>query len=76
MTRDLPVELWLEILSYIPASHVRKLLGVNRFFTEMVLDEIYHSFTLKNGFRRVVSDIQRITSVFLLCIVPAFFSPH
>ncbi|KAF7760766.1 hypothetical protein Agabi119p4_10175 [Agaricus bisporus var. burnettii] len=61
MTRDLPVELWLEILSYIPASHVRKLLGVNRFFTEMVLDEIYHSFTLKNGFRRVVSDIQRIT---------------
>ncbi|XP_006456529.1 hypothetical protein AGABI2DRAFT_122427 [Agaricus bisporus var. bisporus H97] len=61
MARDLPAELWLEILSYLSARHVRKLLGINRFLTELALDEIYYSFTLSNGFRRVVSDIQRIT---------------
>jgi hypothetical protein len=63
MIRDLPAELWLEILSYLPPGHVRKLLGINRFLTEMALDEIYYSFALHNGFRRIVSDILRTTSV-------------
>lgn len=76
MVRDLPTELWVEILSYLPQGHVRKLLGINRFLTEVALDEIYYSFTLNNGFRRIVSDIQRTTSVVVFLYPAHVFSPY
>jgi len=37
----LPLELWLEILSYLPQNSRRKIVGINRFFFELVLDELY-----------------------------------
>lgn len=37
----LPIELWLEILSYLPRKSRRKAIGINRFFFELILDELY-----------------------------------
>ncbi|TFK70984.1 hypothetical protein BDN72DRAFT_895964 [Pluteus cervinus] len=47
---DLPIELWLDILSYLPPGSTRKLLGVNRTFFELAMNEIYQriSFTEDN----------------------------
>lgn len=46
MEDKLPFELWLEILSYIPRRHHRRLIGVNRVLFEHALDEIYKEIEL------------------------------
>ncbi|KAH6904874.1 hypothetical protein BKA70DRAFT_1294039 [Coprinopsis sp. MPI-PUGE-AT-0042] len=40
-TSDLPTELWLLILSYLPSSTFLKLIGVNRTFFELALNYKY-----------------------------------
>ncbi|KIM44164.1 hypothetical protein M413DRAFT_443202 [Hebeloma cylindrosporum] len=40
-THDLPLELWLEILSYLPRSTLHRMIGVNRILFELALDEKY-----------------------------------
>lgn len=40
-TSDLPVELWLEVLSYLPRSALRKMIGVNRILFELALNDLY-----------------------------------
>ena len=40
-TSDLPVELWLEILTYLPRSTPHKLIGVNRTLFELALNDLY-----------------------------------
>ncbi|KAF8152232.1 hypothetical protein B0H34DRAFT_800709 [Crassisporium funariophilum] len=40
-TSDLPLELWLEILSYLPRSTLHKMIGINRILFEIALDDIY-----------------------------------
>ncbi|KAH9475280.1 hypothetical protein JR316_0012391 [Psilocybe cubensis] len=44
----LPFELWLEILSYIPRKHHRKLIGINRALYEYALDVIYQKIELSH----------------------------
>ncbi|KAF9467599.1 hypothetical protein BDZ94DRAFT_1248505 [Collybia nuda] len=41
MIPDLPVELWLYILSLLPRAQLPKLLGVNRVCSARAMDEIY-----------------------------------
>lgn len=41
MTPDLPVELWLYILSLLPDGHRHKLVGINRTLFTLAMDEIY-----------------------------------
>ncbi|KAH6918570.1 hypothetical protein BKA70DRAFT_1457399 [Coprinopsis sp. MPI-PUGE-AT-0042] len=43
---DLPAELWLEILSYLPSSSFVKLIGVNRIFFELAFDYKYKEVRL------------------------------
>lgn len=38
---DLPIELWIEVLSYLPPGSVRKVIGLNRYLFERGMDEIY-----------------------------------
>ncbi|KAF8966761.1 hypothetical protein BDZ97DRAFT_1806324 [Flammula alnicola] len=38
---DLPVELWLEILSYLPRTALHKMIGVNRILFELALNDLY-----------------------------------
>ena len=45
-TSDLPVELWLEILTYLPRSTLHKLIGVNRTLFELALNDLYEEVRL------------------------------
>ena len=45
-TPDLPVELWLEILTYLPRSTLHKLVGVNRTLFELALNDLYEEVRL------------------------------
>lgn len=39
---DFPAEIWLLIVSFLPSErHIRKLLGLNRFLFETVMNDIY-----------------------------------
>ena len=40
-TPDLPLELWLEILTYLPRSTLARMIGVNRILFELALGEKY-----------------------------------
>jgi hypothetical protein len=42
----LPIELWLEILSYLPRKSRRKAIGINRFFFELISDELYEELRI------------------------------
>jgi len=42
----LPIELWLEIFSYLPRKSRRKAIGINRFLFELVLDELYEELRI------------------------------
>jgi hypothetical protein len=43
---DLPVELWLLITEYLEPKEKRKLIGVNRLFFELAMDELYGHLSL------------------------------
>ncbi|KIM44131.1 hypothetical protein M413DRAFT_25597 [Hebeloma cylindrosporum] len=57
-TLDLPVELWLEILSYLPKSALHKLIGINRLLFELALDDIYEEV-------RFITDDKQTEKIFL-----------
>ena len=40
-TPNLPVELWPEILSYLPRSALHNMIGINRLLFELALDDLY-----------------------------------
>ncbi|KAF9467636.1 hypothetical protein BDZ94DRAFT_1248606 [Collybia nuda] len=44
--RDLPLEVWLQIISLNPLRETRKLLGVSRVLFEYVMDDIYREVML------------------------------
>ncbi|KAJ8502343.1 hypothetical protein ONZ45_g11854 [Pleurotus djamor] len=62
---NIPNEIWLRIVSYLPPSAVRnEYIGVNRFFFDYVMDRRYHTVRLKmsegvlekpEGLRRLVN---------------------
>lgn len=43
---DLPPELWMDILSYLPRGFVRKMIGINRFLFELGMRELYEEVRL------------------------------
>jgi len=43
---DLPVELWLHILSNVPRSPLHNLLGVNRLLFELAMNDLYEEVRL------------------------------
>ncbi|KIM44158.1 hypothetical protein M413DRAFT_68076 [Hebeloma cylindrosporum] len=38
---DLPLELWIEILSYLPRTALHRMIGVNRLLFELALNDLY-----------------------------------
>ena len=40
-TPDLPLELWLQILTYLPRNALHSMIGVNRKLLGLALDERY-----------------------------------
>ena len=57
-TLDLPVELWMEILPYLPRTTLHNLIGVNRFLVELALDDIYEEV-------RFIEDDKQMEKIFL-----------
>jgi len=43
---DLPLEIWMEILSYLPRGFVWKMIGINRLLFELGMNEIYQEVYL------------------------------
>lgn len=43
---DLPLELWMEVLAYLPRGFVWKLIGINRYLFEMGMNELYEEVRL------------------------------
>jgi hypothetical protein len=45
-THDLPPELWVEIVSYLPKGSVWKMIGINRLLFELGMTELYEEVRL------------------------------
>jgi hypothetical protein len=60
MVPDLPVELWLYILSMVPGHHLRKLIGINRTLFTMAIDEIYQEIRFINDDKRMLDVFQQL----------------
>ncbi|KAF9039300.1 hypothetical protein BJ165DRAFT_1531381 [Panaeolus papilionaceus] len=54
---DLPLELWTEIVSYLPRGTLHKLIGLNRQLLELVLDDKYETFHYTSNENHVVPRI-------------------
>ncbi|KAF9448704.1 hypothetical protein P691DRAFT_668885 [Macrolepiota fuliginosa MF-IS2] len=67
MVADLPVELWLEILSHLPQGTLPKMIGINRYLFEAGMDELYKEINLEAGAKveRYVEQLQYV--------IPPFF---
>ena len=46
---ELPVEIWLHIVGFSPVDDRRKLVGVNRVFFELIMDELYGQLNFINS---------------------------
>lgn len=53
--QDLPPELWMEIVSYIPKGSVWRVIGINRLLFELGMTELYEEVRLldcdKTGYK-------------------------
>ena len=56
---DLPPELWLEILSYLPDTYFRKMMGVSRTLYALALREIYRELDLRHADPRTMSHLNK-----------------
>ncbi|PPQ63662.1 hypothetical protein CVT24_004436 [Panaeolus cyanescens] len=54
---ELPLELWTEIISYLPRGTFQKLIGLNRHLLELVLDDKYETFHYTSNENHVVPRI-------------------
>ena len=54
---DLPIELWIEILTYLPRTALHKMIGVNRPLFELALNDLYEEV-------RFISDDKEMLKTF------------
>lgn len=54
---DLPIELWIEILTYLPRTALHKMIGVNRLLFELALNDLYEEV-------RFISDDKEMLKIF------------
>jgi len=66
---SLPIELWLEILYYLPRTALRGLIGVNRTLFELALDDIYEECRLISNDEKTSKLLTRIKYVIVRCFV-------
>ncbi|KAF5319465.1 hypothetical protein D9619_008773 [Psilocybe cf. subviscida] len=64
-TPDLPIELWLKILTYLPRSALHKMIGLNRLLFELALNDLYEEV-------RFISDDKNMRKAFDQLSKPAF----
>lgn len=59
-SQDLPVEIWTEILGYLPRGIAWKLIGVNRFLFQLGMDEIYEEIMFTDCDRRGLNVFEQV----------------
>lgn len=59
-TVDLPVGLWLEILSLLPYRYLRKLMSVSRTLFQIAMDEIYGEVKIISDDKRTVRTLEQL----------------
>jgi len=52
----LPAELWLYIAEFVPPRERRRLVGVNRLFFNIIMNELYSQLSFITADPRVFSD--------------------
>lgn len=60
---DLPVELWLKILTYLPRSALPKMIGVNRTLFELALNDMYEEIRLISDDKDMAKTFEQLRSV-------------
>ncbi|KAF8152220.1 hypothetical protein B0H34DRAFT_724374 [Crassisporium funariophilum] len=79
---DLPAELWLKILGYLPKGTARKMIGVNRFLFELALDDLYQEIKLIHDDETTLKTFKQLhhtniaNRVHSCLIYPEFLPPH
>jgi hypothetical protein len=63
MSVDLPLELWLHVISFLPNGYIRKMIGINRILFEMALDEIYREVRFISDSRNMISTFKKLRYV-------------
>ena len=58
-TVDLPPELWLEILSYLPRIYVQRMMGVSRTCYALALAEIFRKLDLIHSDSRTMRQLDK-----------------
>jgi len=56
-TVDLPPELWLEILSYLPHIYLRRMMGVSRTLYALALPDMFRELNLAHPHSRMMSHL-------------------
>jgi len=64
----LPIELWFYIAEFIPARDLPKLIGVNKAFFNLIMNELYSQLSFISSDPRVFSD--KLTA--LQCVAFSF----
>lgn len=64
-TSDLPVELWLEILAYLPRTTLHKMIGVNRTLFELALNDKYEEVRFISDDRQMMKTFRQLQCDFL-----------
>ncbi|KAF8907080.1 hypothetical protein CPB84DRAFT_1844186 [Gymnopilus junonius] len=59
-TSDLPVELWLEILAYLPRTTLHKMIGVNRTLFELALNDMYEEVRLISDDKQMIKTLKQL----------------
>lgn len=58
MTPDLPLELWMEVLSYLPPGYIRRLLPINRQLFHLAMEDKYEKLEVISADLRTLERIR------------------
>ncbi|RXW21430.1 hypothetical protein EST38_g4435 [Candolleomyces aberdarensis] len=59
-TPDLPPELWLEILSYLPRTYIYKMMGLNRLLFELAMQDKYEEIRLISDDKNMLNTFEQL----------------
>lgn len=66
MPLDLPVEIWLEILSYLPQSFLYKLMGLNRVLFNLAMKHKYEEVRFMTDDKSQLKTFEKLRFVFCI----------
>jgi len=71
MSVDLPLELWLHIISFLPNGYTQRMIGINRMLFELGLDEKYREVRFISDSPYVVNTFKQLR--YVIQFIVAYF---